>query len=801
MKIILKLLRWGSGLFLTSLFTIAVVGTVGFLKINSELPDVGDLKNVQYHVPMRVLTSDGRLIGEFGEKRREPLPIENIPAEIKQAVIAAEDARYYKHPGVDYKGLLRAAWSLITTGTKAQGGSTITMQVARNFYLTRERTYNRKIREIFLALKIERQLDKEEILALYLNQNFMGNRAYGVAAASITYYGKPLQELDLAQIAMLAGLYKAPSKFNPVVNPERAKTRRNYVLRRMFQDGYIEESAKDEAIAQPLTANIHVTKPEVEASYVAEMVRNRMFLQYGDKTYTSGFTVYTTLNGDMQTAANNAMQNGLQNYTLRHGYRGPEDKIKLPEDFNDEQAATILAKHPVYSGLIPALVISSDKAKAKLILKNSEVIELDLAAINWAQAFIDPDTLGAKIKKVNDVLKPGDIVRVKQVNTEIDTDWQLTQLPKAGGALVSISPQDGRIYALIGGYNFYLSRFNRAIQAVRQPGSNFKPFIYSAAIANGFTPASTFNDAPVVFHDLNLGRYWRPENYSGKFYGPTRLRLALTKSRNMISIRVLRRVGIKSTIKHIKKFNMSERELPHDLSLSLGSSAMTPLELVGGYATFANGGFKVEPWFIQQVRDMQGNILYQHIPSVVCGIECDLYTNNPDEVQNGKHLGKPAERVLEEQNAYQITSMLQDVIRRGTATRANKLKRPELAGKTGTTNDQVDAWFSGYSHDIATTVWVGFDEPKPLGKKEVGGRLALPIWIDYMRVALEFFPEKQWSIPDGMVTVPINKTTGQQAEEGAPNTIEETFRIDHVPEMGATEIMTEEGTSAPEQIF
>ena len=801
MKVILRLLRWGFGLLLTSFFIIAVVGTVGFLKINSELPDVDDLKNVQYHVPMRVLTSGGKLIGEFGEKRREPLPIEDIPEKIKQAVIAAEDARYYKHPGVDYKGLLRAAWSLITTGTKAQGGSTITMQVARNFYLTRERTYNRKIREIFLALKIERELDKEEILALYLNQNFMGNRAYGVAAAAITYYGKPLAELDLSQIAMLSGLYKAPSKFNPIVNPERATERRNYVLRRMYQDGYIDESTKNEAIAQPLSANIHVTQPEVEASYVAEMVRSRMFSQYGDETYTSGFTVYTTLNGDMQTAADKAMRNSLLDYTLRHGYRGPEDKIKIPEDFENTQAVDLLTKYPTYSGLIPALVISSDKSKAELVLNNSDKIELDLAATNWARSHIDQDTLGAKIKNVNDVLKKGDIVRVQQVDTKAGTGWQLSQTPKVGGALVSISPQDGRIYALSGGFNFYMSRFNRAIQAVRQPGSNFKPFIYSAAIANGFTPASTFNDAPVVFHDLNLGRYWRPENYSGKFYGPTRLRLALAKSRNMISIRVLRRVGLKNTIEHIKKLKMTERELPHDLSLSLGSSALTPLELATGYAIFANGGFKVEPWFIQQVRDMQGNILYQHIPNVVCGIECDLYTDNPDEVQNGKHLGKPAERVLEEQNAYQITSMLQDVIRMGTGTRAKTLNRPELAGKTGTTNDQIDAWFSGYSHDIATTVWVGFDGPKPLGKKEVGGRLALPIWIDYMRVALEFFPEKQWIIPDDMVTVSINKTTGQQAEEGTPNTMTETFRIDHVPEMGATNMMTEEGTSAPEQIF
>ncbi len=797
MRIILRLLRWGFGLLLTFLFIIVVVSTVAFLKINGELPDVADLKTIQYHVPMRVLAADGRLIGEFGEKRREPLPIEDIPTAIKQAVIAAEDARYYKHPGVDYKGLIRAAWSLITTGTKAQGGSTITMQVARNFYLTRERTYNRKIREILLALKIERELDKEEILALYLNQNFMGNRAYGVAAAAITYYGKPLQELDLAQIAMLAGLYKAPSKFNPIVNPTRAETRRNYVLRRMSQDGYIDVAAKDAAIAQPLTASIHITKPEVEATYVAEMVRNRMFSQFDDATYTSGFTVYTTLNGDMQIAADTAIKNNLLAYTLRHGYRGPEDQIKLPESFAADQAVALLAKHPVYSDLIPALVVVSDKSTAELILKTSEKIKLDLETVNWAKTFIDQDTLGAKVKRVNDILKPGDIVRVKQS----DTGWQLSQLPKVGGALVSISPQDGRIYALSGGFNFYLSRFNRAIQAVRQPGSNFKPFIYSAAIANGFTPASTFNDAPVVFHDLNLGRYWRPENYSGKFYGPTRLRLALAKSRNMISIRVLRRVGIKDTIAHIKKLKMTERPLPHDLSLSLGSSAMTPLELVSGYATFANGGFRVKPWFIQQVRDMQGNIIYQHIPEVVCGIECDLYTNNPDEVQNGKLLGKPAERVLEEHNAYQITSMLQDVIRMGTGTRANKLKRPELAGKTGTTNDQIDAWFSGYSHDLATTVWVGFDEPKPLGRKEVGGRLALPIWIDYMRVALEFFPEKEWHMPEEMVTVTINKTTGQQAEEDAPNTMLETFRINHVPEMGATEIITEEGISAPEQIF
>lgn len=795
MRILVILIKWLLGLLLSLVFVFAVVATIIVFKVNGELPEVKDLKSVQYHVPMRVLTSEGELIGEFGEKRRDPLPIDQIPDSIKHAVISAEDARYYHHPGVDYKGLIRAVWSLATTGKKSQGGSTITMQVARNFYLTREKSYTRKFREILLALKIERELHKEEILALYLNQNFMGHRAYGVAAASQTYYGKPLQELDLSQVAMLAGLYKAPSKFNPIVNPERAMTRRNYVLGRMNQEGYIDTAARDAAIAAPLTASIHVTSGDIQAPYVAEMVRERMYSQFGDKTYTSGFTVITTLHGGMQTAANNAIVSALTSYTQRHGYRGAEDTIELPEGIDTADAAKYLDKYPDYGAQRPAVVIFTSSKAASLVVKSSETIELNLQAVQWARKYIDQDTLGPKISKVSDVLNVGDIVRVIKSNEQ----WILSALPKVGGALVSISPHDGRVYALNGGYNFYLSRFNRATQAVRQPGSNFKPFIYSAALANGFTPASTFNDAPVVFHDLNLGRYWRPENYSGKFYGPTRLRKALAKSRNMISIRVLRRVGIKNTLKHINRLKITERDLPEDLSLSLGSGALTPIELVSGYATFANGGYRVEPWFIQQVKDMAGNIIYQHIPEVACEPDCNAYSS---EANNGLSPGTPAKRVLEEENAYQIVSMLQDVITQGTGTRARSLKRSELAGKTGTTNDQIDAWFSGFSHDIATTVWIGFDNPKPLGRKEVGGNLALPAWIDYMKVALEQFPEKQWQTPSSMVTVTISKTSGLQAEAGGTDTMEETFRADMVPEMGAIELFSGEDTrNAPEQIF
>ena len=796
------------GMSLTGIILALVLAAVGYwyyLDLSKDLPEVDELKTVQYQVPMKVLSRSGKLIAEFGEKRRIPLPASEIPILARQAVISAEDSSFYEHAGIDYKGLIRAAWAVFTSGERSQGGSTLTMQVARNFFLTREKTYTRKIREIILARKIEEKLSKDEILALYLNQNFMGNRAYGFAAAAKTYYGKDVNDLSLAQIGMLAGLYKAPSAYNPVINPSRALERRNYVIRRMRENGHIDETQEEQAKAEPLTARVYVTRPETTAYYVAEMVRDELIKLLGEEIYVNGLSVITTIDDDLQYAANKAVQDSLIEYSVRHGYQGAEAKFEFSGSFENKAADAELKKHASYGDLVPAIVKHVEDSWAELYVGGDLTINLDLAAVSWAQERINEDKLGPLITNLKDVLESGDVVRVQ----EKASGWVLSQVPRVGGALVSISPLDGRIYALNGGYNFFYSKFNRAIQAERQPGSNFKPFIYSAALANGLTPASTFNDAPVVFKDEELGRFWRPENYSGKFFGPTRMRVALAKSRNMVSIRLLQRVGIDETIAHVKSFKMAERELPRDLSLSLGSASHTPLEIVNGYSVFANGGFKVNPWFIDEVRDRDGKVIYKHVPSVVCTEEtCARLVSDPALATGQRLLGVPAERVLDEINAFQVTSMLQDVIQAGTGTALRDLGRKDIAGKTGTTNDQIDAWFSGYNQDFATTVWVGFDNPQPLGKKETGGKVALPIWKDFMRVALQRSQQRPWSMPETMVAVTIDKETGLQAMEEAPNTLVEYFNEENVPEMGlnaylpASELGEEVvQESMPEDIF
>ncbi len=803
MKLMGKVFRWGlvTGLILTIIGAIA--GYIYYLNLSRDLPEVDELKTVQYQVPMKVLSSSGKMIAEFGEKRRIPLPADQIPVLARQAVISAEDDGFYEHNGIDYKGLLRAAWSLVTTGERSQGGSTLTMQVARNFFLTREKTYIRKIREIILATKIEEKLEKDEILALYLNQNFMGNRAYGFAAAAKTYYDKDVNDLTLAQIAMLAGLYKAPSAYNPVVNPSRATERRNYVLRRMRENGFIEEAEEEQAKAAALTARVYVTRPETTAYYVAEMVRDELYERLGEKIYTDGLSVYTTLDDELQYTANDALKNSLIDYTTRHGYLGPEGKLEITGEFDTAQADKKLKEFPTYGDLSPAIVMQSEAGWADIYLGSDITATLDMSAVSWAKERINEDKLGPAITNVNSVLNVGDVIRVR----ETSSGWILSQVPRVSGALVSISPTDGRIYALSGGFNYFHSKFNRAVQAERQPGSNFKPFIYSAALANGETPASTFNDAPVVFKDEELGRFWRPENYSGKFFGPTRLRVALAKSRNMVSIRLLRQVGIDETIAHVKSFKMADRDLPRDLSLSLGSASHTPLEIANGYAVFANGGFKVQPWFIDEVHDREGQVIYKHVPQVICEEEqCAQLVADPAQVTANTILGTPAERVLAKENAFQVTSMLQDVIRIGTGTALRDLGRSDIAGKTGTTNDQIDGWFSGYNRDFATTVWVGFDNPRPLGKKEVGGKVALPVWKDFMRVALQRSRDLPWEMPETMVAVPIDQETGLQTMEDAPNSVVEYFSEENVPEMGLAAFQPVEGEQGfeeytPEDIF
>ncbi|MGV6858021.1 MAG: penicillin-binding protein 1A [bacterium] len=772
------LLLLGGGFLAALIFGAGVV--MYFLP---ELPDVEELRQVHYQVPLRVLATDGSLIAEFGEKRRIPLAIGEIPEHLKQAVISAEDDRFYEHPGVDYQGILRAAINLATTGTRTQGGSTITMQVARNFFLDRERTYTRKLREILLALKIEKALSKDEILALYLNRNYMGNRAYGVGAAAYLYYGKSVDELSLAEIAMLAGLYKAPSKYNPLANAERSRLRRNYVLRRMHEQGYISTTEMEAAQQAPVTATLHGPKIDLEAHYVAEMVRSYLYKQYGDELYGLGLTVKTTIAPALQVAAEKALSGEILAYDRRHGYRGPEAHHVLPRGLETEALDAILAGYKAYSGLRPALVVSTEMPNATLYLGKGKWVDLPFEGVKWARAYVDENTRGKKLKSFSSVFKPGDIVRVIQKESK----WELSQLPKVGGALVSISPEDGRILALQGGFDYFYSRFNRVTQAARQPGSNFKPFVYSSALAKGFTPASTFNDAPVVFYDENLGRDWRPENYSQKFYGPTRMRVALANSRNLVSIRLLRKVGIRSAIRHIEKFEMTNRPYPKNLSLSLGTGELTPIELVSGYAVFANGGYRVEPYFISSIQDATGKTIYEHKAATVCKGEC------PGVVK--------AEQVIDPRNAYQMVSMMRDVIARGTGRRARALKRSYIAGKTGTTNEQRDAWFSGFTRDIVTTVWMGFDEPRPLGKRETGGKLALPPWIEYMKVALEGKKDRPWEKPEGMVTVKIDPETGLRARPGNQKAVLETFRREFVPDEESAVASSTGEVQVPEQLF
>ncbi len=781
-----KLLKYGLILSLVGTLAAAVAVVAAYLYIEPDLPDIEALREVRLQVPLRVYSADGRLIAEFGEKRRTPVRYDQLPQRLVQAITAAEDAAFFHHPGVDPRGLLRAGIKLILTGRRAQGGSTITMQVARNFYLSRKKTYLRKLYEIFLALRIEQELSKEEILELYLNKIYLGHRAYGVAAAAQVYYGKPLAELTLPEIAMIAGLPKAPSAYNPLSNPPRALTRRNYVLGRMHELGYIDDREYNEAVAAPITARRYAPDIQVEAPYVAELVRARMVERFGNAAYTSGIEVHTTLDGKAQTAANRALRRALHAYTERHGYRGPLGHADtLPEDEAARDA--LLAGHPHVGETRPALVLATEKRRAVLYLEGGEQGELPWQGMEWARRKLDKSRLGKAPDEAGDVLAAGDIVLVRPAHDGKEKAyWRLTQLPEVSGALVSLRARDGAILALVGGYDYFRSKFNRATQAKRQPGSGFKPFVYSAALEKGFTPATLINDAPVVFDDPALEGAWRPENYSGKFFGPTRLRWALTKSRNLVSIRILRSIGVDYALKYARRFGFDPDQLPHNLSLALGSANVTPLQMARGYAVLANGGFLIEPYLIARIV-RNGETLFEAEPLEACP-DCP-YETLP-EALDGEDLDH-APRTLSPQNRYLMYSMMQDVIRQGTAVRARVLGRQDIAGKTGTTNDQRDAWFNGYNQSIVANVWVGFDDNRKLGRGEVGGRAALPAWIDYMREVLAGMPDRPPEMPEGMVVVRIDPKTGQRAPADAPDALFETFREGNEP----AEVVTNGGLS------
>lgn len=767
------------GLVVLSFLAIAIV----YYTLAPKLPDTNTLKTTQLQIPLRIFSSEGLLLAEFGEKRRIPVQFEEIPPTLIHAFLAAEDDRFYQHPGVDYQGILRAAFALATTGNKTQGGSTITMQVARNFYLSNEKTYLRKLNEIILALEIEQVLTKNEILTLYLNKIYLGNRAYGVGAAANVYYGRPLNELTLAEMAMIAGLPKAPSAFNPVANPERAISRRNYVLKRMWEVGYISQQEYLDAKQAPVTAEYHSREIQVYAPYVAEMVRTQLLDKYGEAAYTNGFNVYTTIRADHQQAMNTALQTALLAYDRRHGYRGAVSHIDLQKQNSDGESNLndYLKDYEKIGPLNPALVIAIKDNQADIFIKEIGPASLSLDSFKWARKKLSTNSRGPQPKQISDVFQVGDIIRVEKLTAET---WQLAQLPEAQGAMVSVAPHDGAVTAMKGGFDFFNNKFNRVTQSRRQPGSGFKPFIYSAALEKGYTAASIINDAPVVFDDPALDNVWRPENYSGKFFGPTRLREALIHSRNLVSIRLLRDIGPDYAVNYAEKFGFSPDQLHKNLSLALGSGSAAPWDMARAYSSLANGGYRVEPYLIQRVEDAMGHVIEASQPATVCET-CQM---NMNAYQNSSFV--PAERIMTPQNNYIINTLLRDVIKHGTGRKALTLNRSDIAGKTGTTNNQVDAWFNGFHPELVAISWVGFDTPKTLGRYETGGRAALPMWIDFMKEVLPSLPEEPLREPVGMVTVKIDPQTGLLARPEATNAIYETFREDYVPTQMAPSTQT-----------
>ena len=775
-----------------------------YIALSSTLPSVEEIQDMRMQIPMRVYTQDKKLIAVFGEKKRIPVTFSEIPNGLKNAFIAAEDNRFYKHNGVDYFGLLRAFKSFITTGKVTQGGSTITMQVARNFYLTREKKIIRKLREILLAYKMENNLSKERIFELYMNKIYLGHRSYGVAAAAQVYYGKRLSELNLAQMAMIAGLPKAPSRYNPIANEKRALQRRDYVLKRMFDNNFISEDDYVTAYLMPASARLNTASIELKAPYVSEMARAQMEERFGKEAYTEGYDVFTTINSKLQEAAQKALKKNIERYDVRHGYRGPEAKINYNELLNSDFEYDLeVSKKNIKKYLrnfyeinnnVPAVVLNVDSKKIKIFSKHEELIEINIKEVILKNQYYDVN-YKKRINKFEEILSIGDVIRIKLINNK----WHLSQIPNVNGALVSLDSNSGAISVLSGGYDFRISKFNRVTQAKRQPGSSFKPFIYSAALNKGYTPASIINDAPKVFKENTVSGAWRPKNYGGKFYGPTRLRYGLAKSRNMISIRLLDNIGINYALNYFKNFSIPTDKLPKDLTLALGSGEITPIELAEAYSYFSNGGYAIKPYLIEQVRTRDDKIIYVENPIRVCSNPCDYMSLDTlqfpsaksveeiTELRNKAGLPRFAMQTLEPRNVYQMVSMMKDVVKYGTAKKARVLKRNDIAGKTGTTNDQKDAWFSGFNRNIVTVSFLGFDDHSSLGKKEFGSTAALPIWIDYMKVALKGVPQSNLDEPEGLVSAKIDSKNGLLASPDSKNSIVEVFRKENVPKTFSTE--------------
>jgi penicillin-binding protein 1A len=693
------------------------------------LPSLEALTDYRPKIPLRIYSAEGTLLSEFGEERRALVKISEVPEVMKQAILAAEDDRFYEHGGVDYMGVIRAAFSNFTSGTAKQGASTITMQVARNFFLTKEKTMTRKFNEVLLTFKIEHSLSKDEILQLYINQIYLGQRAYGFAAAAQVYFGKPLGQVTIAEAAMLAGLPKAPSSYNPVVNPKRAKLRQLYVLRRMHELNFISDVQFQLAQQQPIVTMRGNQEFGVKSDYLSEMVRQAVYEKYQDDTYTQGFKVYTTIRQQDQLAAYQAVRTGVLDYDRRQGYRGPEGFVDLHGDnSNTEQLDEALQDIDDSDDLIPAVVLAASSKLVRAYCKGGEIAEISGDALLFAQSALN------KKVALNQRINVGSIIRLRKDDKGI---WQISQLPQVEAAFVSGDPRNGAIYSLVGGFDFDRNQFNHITQAWRQPGSSFKPFVYSAALEKGFTPATVINDAPLIFDAEQTGNEpWEPKNYDGKFEGPMRMRQALIKSKNMVSIRILQSITPQYAKDYITKFGFDATKYPAYLTMALGAGSVTPLQMLTGYSVFANGGFLVTPYFIQRIEDARGTVLSKTTPEVA---------------------GNGAKQVIDVRNAFTMVSMMQDVVKHGTAIRAMQLGRHDLAGKTGTTNDTIDAWFCGFHPTIVGISWMGYDQPRSLGDKETGGGAALPIWMSYMEKILKGVPEAVYTMPDNMVAVHINE--------------------------------------------
>jgi len=782
-----------------TLITLAAIYALicAYIYLEPSLPSVSAMKNNELQVPLRVYTSGGELIAQIGEQRRNPVNYDQIPLIVRQAFIAAEDDRFFEHHGFDWQGVLRSVFVNLTS-RETQGGSTITMQAARSAFLTQDRDWRRKLQETFVTYRLEREFSKQEILALYLNVIFFGQRAYGVAAAAETFFGKQLDELTLGEAATLARVPQSPSRYNPITNPAGAAERRGYVLRRMRELGYVDAAAAEAASHEVVRAKAHAALADVEAPYVAEMVRLEILRRFGASAQDAGYKVYTTIDGRLQKAANRALRIGLVDYSRRQGWHGARNRAELTGNEDSEALEALLDEYGSVGLLQPALVISVAEKQARVYVKSAGLANIEWAGMSWAKRRTSELALGPDPKSAGEILARGDVVYVVPASKP-EGPVELAEVPEAESALVALDPNNGAVLSLVGGFDYFegQGKYNRVIQARRQPGSGFKPFMYAAAMAGAFTPASMILDAPIIMDDPNLEEVWRPENSGGGFRGPMRLREALVQSRNLVSIRLLKEIGVGPVIDYVQNFGFRKDQLPNNLTLALGSMAATPMEVATGFTVFANGGFKVEPYYIDRIEGPGGQIVYAAEPRTVCAdcaspvetfseaerkknAEVSATIVPPTPLAPGARRTQPADRVISPQVSFLMNDIMKDVITRGTGRRALALGRADLRGKTGTTNLAVDTWFNGFNDSLVASVWVGYDDNRPLGDLEEGARTAVPIWVDFMREALRGVPEKPRSIPEGIVEMKINARTGGTRDADI-DPMFEYFRVDNPP--------------------